>query len=256
MNRIAKLISNSIKHFVKGYKALNNTTTDWNEPVIAFADASDPLFPKLKIIVDKTHKLPSDFLNDAKTVISFFIPFKKEVVLSNVDGRHCSKEWAIAYVETNRLIVDLNKHISQELEKQGFKSVILPPTHNFDEKKLISSWSHKHVGFIAGLGKFGLHHQLITEKGCCGRLGSLITNAEIKPTERIDKEFCLYKLNQECANCVENCKFDALKIDSFNKQRCYKICLSNAEFHKDLGFADVCGKCICITPCSFSNPSR
>jgi hypothetical protein len=50
------------------------------------------------------------------------------------------------------------------LEKSDFRSVILPPTHNFDEKKLISDWSHKHIGFIAGLGKFGLHQMLITKK--------------------------------------------------------------------------------------------
>ena len=208
----------------------------------------------MKNIIDKTHKIPTDFLSDAKTVISYFIPFKKDVVLSNVNGKHCSKEWAIAYVETNRLIVDLNKFLSKRLKKHGFNSVILPPTHNFDEEKLISGWSHKHVGFIAGLGKFGLHHQLITEKGCCGRLGSLITNVEVQPTERPNKEFCLYKSNQNCAKCVENCKFDALKIDSFDRKRCYKICLSNAELHRELGFADVCGKCVCVVPCSFSIP--
>ena len=57
-------------------------------------------------------------------------------------------------------------------------------THNFDEAKLVSYWSQKHVAYMAGLGKFGLHHMIITEKGCCGRLGSIVTNAKIsRPKE-------------------------------------------------------------------------
>lgn len=164
--------------------------------------------------------------------------------------KNYSKEWATAYIETNKLIVRLNNCLSKELEKSGFK-LLIPPTHNFDEKKLTSDWSHKHIAFIAGLGKFGLHQMLITEKGCCGRLGSLITNVSIELRERRDKEFCLY--NKICKKCIENCTFGALKIDSFDRYRCYKICLSNARLYFKLELADVCGKCICVIPCSFNN---
>jgi len=249
-------IQKFIKEFVRNYKIENKTSTDWDEPIVAFANSNDPLFLKLKTLISKTHKLPKDLLKDAKTVISYFIPFKKEVVLSNIGGKDCSKGWAIAYIETNKLIIDLNKSLSENLEESNFKSVVLPPTHNFDEKRLISDWSHKHIGFIAGLGKFGLHQMLITEKGCCGRLGSLITNARIESTKRPNEEFCLYKHNKTCKKCVENCKFKALKVDSFDRYRCYEICLSNAKLYSKLGLADVCGKCICVVPCSFSNPIK
>ena len=37
-------IEGFIKGFVKDYKTKNNTVTDWEEPLIAFADANDPLF--------------------------------------------------------------------------------------------------------------------------------------------------------------------------------------------------------------------
>jgi hypothetical protein len=33
---------------------------------------------------------------------------------------------------------------------------------------------------------------LITEKGCNGRFGSLITSAKLKPSEKPDYEYCLY----------------------------------------------------------------
>jgi hypothetical protein len=30
--------------------------------------------------------------------------------------------------------------------------------------------------------------------------------------------------------------------------------LENAKTYENEGLADVCGKCICVVPCSFSNP--
>ncbi|MFX1520524.1 MAG: epoxyqueuosine reductase [Promethearchaeota archaeon] len=249
-------IPNLIKEFVRTYRSGNHTKTDWEEPLIAFASAYDPLFLKLKTVISKTHSLPTELLKDAETVISYFVPFKKEVVLSNVKGKNCSEEWAIAYVETNKLIADLNEFLSKELEKHDFKSVILPPTHNFDQSNLISDWSHKHIAFIAGLGNFGIHQMLITERGCCGRLGSLVTNAEIPPTKRPQKEFCLYKHDNTCRKCVDNCIFNALKIDFFDRYKCYEVCLSNADLYSQFGLADVCGKCVCVVPCSFINPVK
>jgi len=249
-------IPDRIKEFVRTYKIRNKTKTDWEEPLIAFANAHDFLFLKLKTVISEKHSLPTELLKDAETVFSYFVPFKKEIALSNIKGENCSKEWAIAYIETNKLIVDLNEFLSKELEKQNFKSVILPPTHNFDETKLISDWSHKHIAFIAGLGKFGLHQMLITERGCCGRLGSLVTSAKIEPTKRPQKEFCLYKYDKTCKKCVENCIFDALKIDAFDRFRCYRVCLSNAELFSELGLADVCGKCVSVGPCSFNDPVK
>jgi len=249
-------MQNFIKEFVQGYKIENKTITDWDEPLVAFADVKDSLFLKLKTAVGATHKLPTDLLEDAKTIISYFIPFQKEIVLSNVGAKNSSREWGIAYIETNKLITNLNNCLTGRLEKSNFKSVIIPPTHNFDRRSLISDWSHKHIALIAGLGKFGLHQMLITEKGCCGRLGSLITNAKIEPTKRPNKEFCLYKYDKTCKKCIENCVFEALKVDSFDRHKCYEICLSNASSHSKLGLATVCGKCICVVPCSFNDPVK
>jgi epoxyqueuosine reductase QueG len=249
-------ITDVIKDFVGTYKSKNKSKTDWEEPLASFASAKDPLFLRLKIVISRTHSLPTELLKDAETVISYFIPFKKEIPLSNVNGKNCSEEWAIAYIETNKLISDLNEFLQKKLEKQKFKSVILPPTHNFDETKLIGDWSHKHVAFITGLGNFGVHQMLITEKGCCGRLGSLITTAKIRPTKRPEKEFCLYKHNESCKKCVENCIFNALRIDSFDRHRCYEVCLSNGDLYSKLGLADVCGKCISVVPCSFNDPVK
>lgn len=245
-----------IKNYVRDYKTNEGTATEWNEPLVSFADATDPMFRKLKEVVDVNHALPSDLLRDAKTVISYFIPFDRKIALSNVKGNQASKEWAISYIETNDLIVGLNRTLSEMLKTQGFTSAVTPPTHNFDKKKLVSYWSHKHIAFVAGLGKFGIHRMLITEKGCCGRLGSIVTDARIEPTKRNEEEFCLYKIDKSCGLCVKKCVYGALRAESFDRNVCHRFCLDNAKVYSELGEADVCGKCVAGVPCSFSNPKR
>jgi epoxyqueuosine reductase QueG len=222
---------------------------------VAYADAADPLFTELKNIVSSSHAVPTDFLPDAQTVIAYFLAFESSVVESNISGQGSSRAWATAYVETNALISNLNQALAQELKKHGYRAVLIPPTHNFDRERLISDWSHRHAAYIAGLGKFGLNNMLITAKGCCGRVGTLVTNALIEPTTRADNEYCLYHLDGSCGICVQRCVNEALSEESFNRQRCYAMCLENAARFRDLGLADVCGKCLVGVPCSQVNPT-
>ncbi|MFW6282146.1 MAG: epoxyqueuosine reductase [bacterium] len=245
-----------IKQYVKDYSRKKGVRTKWREPIVKFADAEDGLFFELKEIVSPTHGLPTDFLSDAKTVISYFLPFEKSIVNSNIKGNYSSEDWAIAYVETNELIFKLNKYIKKEFEALNYKFTIIPATHNFDEENLKSDWSHRHVAYIAGLGKFGLNNMLITAKGCCGRIGSIITNLKIEPTKRYDIEYCLYKNKGVCKKCVDRCINNALKVESFNRYKCYEILLENDKLHLEQELTDVCGKCCVNLPCSFTNPVK
>ncbi len=256
-DKLKDKIEKIIKQYIADYSEIKNVQTKWEEPLIAYADANDEMFYKLKDVVSPSHALPKDSLMEAQTVVAYFIPFHESIIKSNIAGRECSKEWAWAYLETNRLIGDLNMHIKDELGKSGYKAVITPATHNFDEEKLISDWSHRHVAYIAGLGTFGLNNMLITEKGCCGRFGSFITNGKIEPTKRIYKENCLYKYKNICKKCAERCVNDALKTEGFDRFKCYEMCLFNDKLHSDIdGFTDACGKCLVNVPCSHSNPVK
>ncbi|KAB3531396.1 epoxyqueuosine reductase [Alkaliphilus serpentinus] len=246
----------SINEFVRGYKEEKATICNWKEPLITYAWSEDPIFLELKKIVDPQHQLPKDFMDNPKTVIAYFIPFDEVVVKSNVGGRFSSELWGISYIETNQLIRDLNEFINKELKMLGYNSSIIPATHNFDEEKLVSHWSHRHVGYIAGLGTFGVNRMLITSKGCCGRIGSIVTDLEIPPTIRGEGENCLYKANGSCLTCVKSCVMDALSPDSFNRFKCYEMCLENADNLKDIGLADVCGKCVVNQPCSTKIPTQ
>jgi len=228
----------------------------WREALAGFASASDPLFEELKRAVSPKHLLPEDLLDGARTVIAYFVPFERSVAVSNVGDRHPSASWAEAYVRTNELIEELNGRIASALEAKGFRSAFRPATHLFDAKTLTSDWSHKHAAYAAGLGTFGVHSMLITDRGSAGRLGSLVTDAEIEPTPRPQEEYCLEKAGGSCKKCVKNCLFGALDEGGFQKHRCLEVCLSNAKRFVRMGKADVCGKCVSIAPCSFRRPRK
>lgn len=242
--------------YVEKYQQEKRTQTYWGEPLVAFADARDKGFLELKEIVGPTHALPQDFLAGAKTVIAYFLPFAKNILVSNAEGAYSSREWAVAYIETNRLIFDLNQHIHKVCGQMGFQSSLIPATHNFDEEKLISDWSHRHVAYLAGLGKFGLNNMLITAKGSGGRIGSVVTDLEVEPTPRDTQEYCLYKVKGTCKQCVRQCVGKALTVGSFDRKKCYEVLLKNDRRNPDLGLADVCGKCIVNLPCTFTNPVK
>jgi epoxyqueuosine reductase len=229
----------------------------WREPLIAAASVDDPLFEKLRHFVDPAHAMPSDILAGARAVIVYFLPFQQWLGKENDQaGFNAARSWAQSYLDTNQLIGEVNHHLRKHLEEAGYRAAVTPATHNFDEQKLLSRWSHKHLAYIAGLGKFGRHYQLITASGCCGRLGSIATSMPISPTSRPAGEWCLEKAGHECSACVSKCAYDALLETRYDRHRCYEQCLINDRFFDDLPLVDVCGKCGCEVPCSYNIPHR
>ncbi len=248
-------IEREIARFVKSYPERTSAETHWKRPLVAFASAQDPLFPKLKEWVRPSHALPRDLLPTAKTVIAYFLPFENRVQKENAqEGFYPSRSWAVAYIETNRLIRDLGDHLKHFLEKAGYQTVYTPATHNYDPSILLSDWSHRHIAYISGLGRLGLNQWLITEKGCCGRLGSFVTEAIFSATPRPEQEFCLHVAGQKCSACIKNCVYGALSLDRFDRHACNQHLLKNDTYFSDLGTTDVCGKCGVGLPCSTSNP--
>jgi len=265
-----------ITDFVRRQVAETETETRYRQPLVGFASAADPRFPQLRELAEPTHLLPTDLLPTARSVISFFLPFAKEVVRANrAEPRQVAREWAVAYVETNTLINRISQRFIAALAERGVKAAAEPATHNWDPVTLVSRWSHKSVAAIAGLGSFGLHHMLITDAGCAGRFGSLVVDATLEPTSAPDdpiRERCLYFLDGSCRICVERCPVGALTAvpkelratfgcpailafpnrteTGLDKHRCYEWLLQVADQFPEVGFADACGKCA-TGPCAF-----
>jgi len=250
-----KRVVKEIVRFVGAYSKRKSTKTNWKKPLVGFASADDPLFLKLREVVQPKHALPGDLLPAAQTAVAFFLPFESELQKENAQaGPYPARSWAVAYVETNRLIRDLSDHLKTFLEGAGFQAALIPATHNYDPEILMSNWSHRHIAYIAGLGRFGVNHWLITEKGCCGRFGSLVTDAYFPPSPRPEQESCLHFGGYECGGCVKKCVYGALSIDRFDRRACNQQLLKNESHFSDLETSDVCGKCGCGLPCSTTNP--
>lgn len=248
-------VEGAIRKTIEHWRAEMGAQDLWREPLAAVADARDPLFGVLRHVVDPSHSLPSDLLPAARSVLVFFLPFEPRLGRENAEaGEMAARSWAQAYVTTNLLIRAISLDLQAAIESRGHEAFPTPATHNFDETKLVSGWSHKHLAYIAGLGTFGTHHWLITPSGCCGRLGSLVTSLELPVTPRIERELCLVKAGRKCHACVARCRYGALHPSRFDRHRCYEQCLKNDAHFADLPLVDVCGKCGCDVPCSYSIP--
>jgi epoxyqueuosine reductase QueG len=230
----------------------------WREPLLVSAEA-DERFDILPKIAADNHMLPKELLETCQTVVVFFIPFTADVANGNVEGKFACDAWGLSLALTNGLIQDVSEFIRDFFIGYGHKSELTPATYNFDPESLTARWSHKHLGYIAGLGRFGVNAQLITPSGCAGRLGSLLTEARMGNNPLIkEEEVCLYKLGNECLKCLKTCPVNAITLKGIERSRCNKrIQINRKRFTTRLDMADdieVCAKCVAGMPCSLESP--
>lgn len=253
-------IKSWIAEFIREYRESHTVETQWREPVIGVADAEDPLYQQLKTIISPSHALPSELIPGAKSVIVYFIPFAESVITSNIPDEESSREWDYAYIETNNMLAALSQHLFERITALGYHATNLPPTYNYDEKLLRSDWSHRSSAVIAGIGTFGINNMLITEAGCCGRIGSVVTDWKLEPTQRPREEYCLYKRDGSCGLCLKRCPNLAFSVKNgevlYDRYKCNEQIYDKIIPQWPIGPGDTCGKCLCGVPCSFKNPSK
>lgn len=246
-----------VEAFVSSYPARAKVGNWWRKPLLATAQVDDRFHILPKIASDE-HLLPGDLLPSAKTLIVFFVPFVKALIDENSPGKFPCRNWGVAYEATNALIGLVAEEIREQLAVHSYNSALTPATHNFDEVKLISRWSHKHLAYLSGLGRFGVNAQLITPSGCAGRLGSLVTEAELGNNSLVQsQELCLHKANKECLKCLKRCPVGAVREEGIDRQRCWTRLRLNLKKTEALAglqeTTHVCGKCVVDLPCSHFN---
>jgi len=212
-----------------------------------------------KILKDKHPWLstPCEILPQAKSVIVYALPLSTEAVKSNIVGTEPSFQWLKEYVIGNKVIEKVGIRIAEEFKKLGFRSIVIKPTHDFDRKTLTASWSHRHAGYVCGLGTFGLNNMLITPKGCAVRLGTVITEAVIEESLRPEEEYCLEKKGYSCSECIKRCPTNALSSwANGGKFKCFSRLTEVAAKYQYVlrESASACGKCCVGLPCSLKIP--
>ena len=251
-------LRNRIETFVADYPGETGERSWWRKPLLVTAEA-DERFDALPRIAAADHALPRDLVPSARSVVVFFIPFVKELAVENHKGALPCRNWGLAYEATNRLINRACEELKRFLEDNGCQAASTPATHNFDPVKLAARWSHKHLGYLAGLGRFGVNAQLITPAGCAGRLGSLVTDADLGDSPLTDaKELCLQKNGRTCVACVKRCPVQAVSESGIDRQLCWERLQANIANAEQLAGLEpsthVCGKCQVLVPCSLKAP--
>ena len=247
--KITDFIQNNSQNFVRELDQMQI----YNTPLIAVADASDPLWQQLKkpAIVGPDHLMPSEWLSDAKSVISYFLPFTESVRVSNREKGTPSAQWLYGRYEGELFNNTLRSFIIDEVENFGGKAIAPALDERYTIKNRVSNWSERHAAFIAGLGTFSWSHALITPLGTAGRVGSVISDLELEPTvrpyEKID-EYC-----NKCGDCIKRCPAQAITENHMDKERCSnfldKILKRN---HPRYG----CGKCQTHVSCEYEKASH
>jgi epoxyqueuosine reductase len=153
--------------------------------------------------VDLTYVLP-----EAKSAISFMVPLIQEHIEPYLNKKD-RLSYEIDNIRTNTLVSGISLEISNYLINKGHRSVAQAanlvyrmdtPNGPLDEKPPIS---HRYLAVRSGVGHFGLSGNVITkEYGAAVILGSVVTSAELIPTEPLPPEenYC-----DGCRLCMASC---------------------------------------------------
>ena len=231
-----------------------NRSDFFRTPLVAFSSADDKRYSELKEIIGSWHLRPDELLPDAKSVISYFVPFTKQVVSEPKTTKGAPPMWGESYDIINSHFNHINEVLSEYLTTLGFSSKSIPATHTYNPKELKSMWSHRSAAAIAGLGTFGANRLLITEKGSGGRFGTLLTSAPLKAEQKSTPVKCLNVKNGKCDLCHKICPVGALSHKGIEKFVCHDELSKNGEILREqnnLKKADACGKCISVCPMAY-----
>jgi epoxyqueuosine reductase QueG len=235
----------------------------FDEPLFGYADAGDPWFLKLKEpgVIGAHFMPPKEWLPEARTVISLFLPFTGRVRAANrADADWPADEWLHARIEGQSFQNMVCRYAAARLEEAGFAAVVPMTDPRFSAGSLTkdihrqdyytSNWSERHVAYACGLGTFGLSKGLITRRGVAGRFLSLITAAFFEPDERPYRD--IYEYCTRCGACARRCPAGAISPE---RGKSHPLCSAFLETVLEKHRPRYgCGKCQTGVPCESRIP--
>jgi epoxyqueuosine reductase len=273
-----KFVERAINQFL-GKSAANRRKADggkyWEAPLIGFASGDDPLFRQYQQIIGKFHYTPQEifdltFAGDKGPkrlfVISWILPAAEDIRESNrSEEKYPSLLWAHARDFGEQSNVKLRDHVVSLLQKKGYKAVAPMNSPHFRRLRsprvgFASNWSERHIAYACGLGTFGLSDGLITAKGKAVRVGSVVTDLPLKPSQRTylhHQANCLYLFNKTCKACAARCPAGAISEKGHDKDKCFKYSYGviRRDKNKEYGVTIAgCGLCQTRVPCEFEIP--
>ena len=231
----------------------------FNPPIFAFGAADDALFQVYQspAVIGDHFLPPLQWMQSAKTVISFFLPYGEAIRAANAASYPWPAQvWLHGRIEGQIFIKELFAHIQKTLAQAGYKGLvpILDPRFKIgaESTDFTSNWSERHIAFACGLGTFGLSKGLITEKGICGRFGSILTDLHLPRTSRPYQD--TYDYCTMCGACVSRCPAKAISLaKGKDSAPCSDFLDKTLEKYKP---RYGCGKCQVQVPCESKIPGK
>lgn len=246
----------------------------FEEPLVGFAAADDPLFSDFKHIIGEFHLTPGEVLHEAcgcsveeaRTVICWILPIAEATRKSNRKAQKVpSREWSMTRSHGEHFNTLLRIHLSNLIRSLGAKAVAPLVAGLWRPVKdprvgMASTWSERHVAYVAGLGTFSLNDGFITEKGIAHRCGSLVTDLVIPASPRTCADpwnNCLYHRDGSCGLCIRRCPVGAISLQGHDKEKCQAYVYG--ELRETAGqlygvMETGCGLCQTKVPCEARVP--
>ena len=232
-------------------------------PIMGVARAEESLFLRLQEpqAIGPHFLLPTQWLTNAKSVVSFFFPFTQQVKEANVREKFDvpAAQWLYARIEGQMFLNKLGQDLLQYLKSQNIQAVVpaIDPrfwSHTLPQEEgqpaFTSNWSERHVAFICALGTFGLSKGIITHLGMAGRLFSVITDLKLEPDVRPYTD--IYEYCIRCGLCIKNCPAMAISEQGKDHILCSAFL---EETRKTYAPRYGCGKCQVSVPCESKIPT-
>ncbi len=259
----------------------------FDAPIVGIADGNDPIFEHFREVVSPRHRLPREWLTGLTAaprvrVMVWILPFSEAVRASNRGTDWPSALYSLSRNNGAALDLVLSRKLADELQAVGHHAAIPILSEGYDvfrtpDRTFSSTWSQRHAAYAAGLGRFGLNQALITARGICVRIGSLVTDAPLETGPARDPSWrapCLASGGGVCDQCRHRCPIHAISGAGLEKLRCYEMrqavrrrSLDNyvhdlpmipipvtKSGHTKMHFSLGCALCQCGVPCEAQDP--
>ncbi len=238
----------------------------YDAPLVGVGSPHDPLFRMIQdpSVVGPHFIMPLDWMPEAKSVLSIFLPFTEAIKKGASQGAWPSEEWLHGRIEGQAFVNLMCQHLLAALGDAGYKSISPSLDERFwarmapdpesaqPDLAFTSVWSERHVAFICGLGTFGISYGLITARGMAGRFGSILTDLELPPDPRGYEEIREYC--DLCGTCARNCPVQAISLENGKNHAICSAFLDRVleRFKPRFG----CNKCQTGVPCESRIPEK